>query len=73
MKASGWQWSARKRDADAARWWGSFKTFSEFEALPKDDKLDLLALYEISWKVEAVNNWEQSEEIRRSTNKPRRK
>lgn len=72
MKSSGWQWNPRKRDADAARWAG-FKLLSEFEDLSKDDKLDVIALYEINWRIEAINNWEQSEEIKRSANKPRRK
>lgn len=72
MKSSGWQWNSRKRDADAGRWAG-FKLLSEFEELPKDDKLDVIALYEINWRIEAINNWEQSEEIKRSSNKPRRK
>ena len=73
MKSSGWQWNSRKRDADAARWWGNFTTPNEFESLPKDDKLDIIALYEINWRIEAINNHEQAEEIKRSANKPRRK
>lgn len=72
MKSSGWQWNSRKRDADAAKWAG-FKTLSEFEELPKDDKLDVIALYEINWRIEAINNWEQAEEIKRSSNKPKRR
>jgi len=72
MKSSGWQWNSRKRDADAARWAG-FKLLSEFEALPKEDKLDLLALYEIDWKVQAINSYEANQEMQRSVRKPRRK
>ena len=72
MKSSGWQWNTRKRDADAARWAG-FKLLSEFEILPKDDKLDTLALYEIDWKVTAINSYEANEEMKRNAKKPRRK
>jgi len=72
MKSSGWQWNSRKRDADAAKWAG-FKLLSEFEALPKEDKLDLLALYEIDWKVQAVNSYEANQEMQRNVKKPRRK
>mgnify|MGYP001607598034 CR=1 FL=1 len=72
MKASPWKWNARKRDADAARWAG-YKLLSEFEALPKDDKLDTLALYEIDWKTTAINNYEQAKEMERTARKPRRK
>jgi hypothetical protein len=72
MKPSGWQWSTRKRDADAARWAG-FRLLSEFEQLPKSDRLDVLALYEIDWKQRAVDGWEANEEQKRSASKPRRK
>lgn len=72
MKSSGWQWSIRKRDADAARWAG-FRLLSEFEELPKDDRLDVLALYEIDWKQRTIDAWEANEEQKRSVNKPRRK
>lgn len=72
MKPSPWKWNSRKRDGDVARWWGH-KSLSEFEALMKDDKLDLIALHEISWKVEAINSYEQNEEMKRSVKKPRRK
>ena len=72
MKSSGWQWSTRKRDADAARWAG-YKLLSEFEELDKDNRLDILALYEIDWKIQVINSWEQNEEQKRSTNKPKRK
>lgn len=71
MKASGWKWDSRKRDGDAAKWAG--KLLSEFEALPKDDKLDILALYEVDWKVTAINNYEQAQEMQRSVKKPKRK
>jgi len=72
MKSSGWQWNSRKRDGDVARWWG-YRTLSEFESLVKDDKLDVIALYEIDWKVQAVNSYEQAKEMERNTKKPRRK
>ncbi len=72
MKASPWKWNARKRDGDVARWWG-YRSLSEFEELPKDDKLDVLALYEIHWKVEVINSYEANQEMQRSVKKPRRK
>lgn len=72
MKSSGWQWNSRKRDGDVARWW-NYKTLSEFEALPKEDKLDIIALYEIDWKVQAINSYEESEEMKRNAKKPRRR
>lgn len=72
MKASPWKWNQRKRDGDVARWWG-FRSLSEFENLPKDDKLDTLALYEINWKVEVINSYDANQEMNRSVKKPRRK
>lgn len=72
MKASGWKWDSRKRDGDVAKWWG-FKSLSEFEALEKDDKLDTIALYEINWRVEAVNSYESQQEMIRNSKSKRRK
>ena len=72
MKSSGWQWSTRKRDADAARWAG-FRLLSEFEELDKDNRLDVLALYEIDWKVQTINSWEANEEQKRASMKKRPK
>ena len=72
MKPSPWKWNARKRDGDVARWWG-YRSLSEFEVLDKDDKLDVLALYEIDWKVTAINNYEQAKEMERTARKPRKR
>lgn len=67
MKPSGWIWNNRKRDLDAARWWGLVP--SQFYSLSRDDKLDCLALYEIDWRYQAINAWEQAEEAKRNANK----
>ena len=63
-------WSSRLRDANAAKWAG-FKTLNEFEALDKDDRLDVVARYEIDWRYGAINSYEQAEEIKRK--RPKRK
>lgn len=68
MQASGWTWSTKKRDFDAARYWGLIP--SQFYSLDRDDKLDCLALYEIGWRVEAVNDWERNEKMNRK-NRPK--
>jgi len=72
MKASGWQWSSRLRDANAARWAG-YRLLSEFEVLEKDDRLDVVARYEIDWRYNAINSYEQAEEMKRTVKKPKRK
>jgi len=65
-------WSSQLRDANAARWAG-YRALSEFEELPKDDRIDVVARYEINWRYEAINAYEQAEEMKRNTKKPRRK
>ena len=54
MKRSGWTYRKRLRDLFAARWWGC-PTPAAFDALPRDDRLDILAAYEAHWRIEAVN------------------
>lgn len=45
------------------------QTFSE---LSKDDKLDIIAWYEAKWRIDAINAWEQNEEMKRAS-KPKRR
>lgn len=71
MKSSGWQWNRRKSELDAARWWGGL-TPGQFDALSKDEKLDIIALYEIEWRVDVVNAWEQHQEAKRKANRGKR-
>lgn len=71
MQKSGWTWSTRKRDLDAARYWGL--TPSQFYNLDRDDKLDCLAMFEIGWRIEAVNSWEANEKMNRKRPKGRRR
>jgi hypothetical protein len=41
--------------------------------MDKEDRLDTLALYEIDWRVQAINAYEQAEETKRNAKKGRRK
>lgn len=70
MQSSGWTWNSRKRDLDAAHWWGLIP--SQFYHLDRDDRLDILAMYDIHWKIEAINNFEQAQESKRAAKKGRR-
>lgn len=70
LKPSGWLWNSRKRDLDAARWWGLIP--SRFYSLDRDDKLDTLAMYEIDWRIQAINSYEQAEESKRAAKKGRK-
>lgn len=71
MQTSGWVWSHKKRDLDAAKWWGLIP--SQFYELSKEDKLDLLAMYEIDWRIQAINNWEANEKAKRHAKRKARK
>jgi hypothetical protein len=39
----------------AARWAGCL---AQFDDLPHHRQIDVVAAYEVSWRVEAVNAWE---------------
>jgi len=55
LRSSGWRYIGRARDLMAARWAGVIDTF---DTLPKNKQIDIVALYEINWRIEAVNAWE---------------
>ena len=52
LRSSGWRYSGRARELMAARWAGCIETFDE---LPKHKRVDIVALYEIAWRMDAVN------------------
>ena len=66
LKSSGWRYTGRMRDLMAARWAG---VLDKFDELPKHRRVDIVALYEINWRMEAVN----AHEARRKPPKRRRK
>lgn len=72
MKSSGWKWNRRKRELDAAHWWG-VDSPGDFDNLSKDEKLDIIALYEADWRINAINNFEAAEEAARNARKRNRK
>lgn len=55
LKSSGWRYSGRARELFAARWAG---VLDKWDDLPAHRRVDILALYEIDWRVDAVNTWE---------------
>jgi len=71
-KSSGWEYNQRYRELQASHKRG-IAVPSEFDALGKDDQLDILAWYEASWRIEVINAWEQNEESKRDANRARRK
>lgn len=71
MKSSGWKWVSRLRDLNAAQEWGC-NSPKEFDALLKDERLDIIAWYEVQWRVQSINNYEQQQEMIRNA-KPRRR
>ena len=59
LRSSGWRYTGRARDLMAARWAGVVGTFDE---LPKHRRIDIVALYEIGWRMDAVNAHEASKQ-----------
>ena len=70
MKASGWRYGSRVRELFAARWWGC-PTPSSFDALSLDERVTIVALYELSWKMDAVNEYQRGLEAEAAVRKPR--
>lgn len=55
LRASGWRYTGRLRELFAARWAGCLASFDE---LPKHRRVDVVAAYEVAWRIDAVNSWE---------------
>jgi hypothetical protein len=68
LRSSGWRYTGRARDLIAARWAGVLDVFDD---LPKHKRVDIVALYEINWRMEAVNAWEAVERPRRKARRSR--
>jgi len=68
LKDSGWRYHGRVRMLKAARWWGC-PSPGAFDNLPRSEKIDILAVYEIEWRIEAINAYEANEEAKRSAKK----
>ena len=56
MQSSGWNYSSRLRDLKAAKDWGINP--KEFDELPKFYRLEIIAVYEASWRIDSINNYE---------------
>lgn len=72
MRSSGWQYNRRYRELEASKWRG-IAIPSEFDALDKDDQLDILSHYEIDWRIRAINDYQQAEEAKRNSQRKRKK
>jgi hypothetical protein len=69
MQSSGWTYSLRFRELDAAQKWGC-PTPGAFDAMDQDERLDILAWYEGRWRIDAVNSHEaQTKAHRKATRK----
>lgn len=55
LKSSGWRYTGRLRELLAAKWAGCMDVFDD---LPKNKRIDIIAAYEIAWRIEAVNSYE---------------
>lgn len=70
MKTSGWTYSRRVHELYAAKWWGC-PSPKFFDRLSKDEKISILALYEIENKMSVINSFEESRKINKKTKKPK--
>lgn len=52
------------RDREAARSAG-YDCYDDFADLPRDKRLTIIAEYEIAWRLKALVDWEQAEELKR--------
>ena len=64
LRSSGWKYSGRARDLLAAKWWGC-QSPGAFDGLPKHERTDIVALYEVTWRIDAVNAHEAQQRGKR--------
>ena len=62
LHSTGWRYTGRARDLVAARWAG---VLGQFDDLPKYRRVEVVALYEVSWSIESVNAYEAQERAKR--------
>ena len=55
LRSSGWKYTGRARDLMAAHW---ANLLDRFDELPKYKRIEVVALYEITWRIDAVNAYE---------------
>jgi hypothetical protein len=72
MQSSGWNYSRRLNELNAAQRWGCASP-ADYDALDKDARIDILAWYEAHWRMDAVNAWEAQREAEAKANQARRK
>ena len=68
LQSSGWRWSGRYREIEAAHRWGC-PTPGTFDEMSKDEQLDILAWYEVKWRIDAVNAYESQQKALRKARK----
>ena len=59
--------STRWRNAQAARWAGC-RSLDDFMQLSRDERITVIAEYEIHWRIEALQAWER--QPKRKSGKP---
>lgn len=64
LKSSHWKYSERLRDILAAKWWGC-PSVSYFDQLSREERINIIAAYEVQWRMDAVNNYEMAQEAER--------
>lgn len=60
---SHFKWNTRLRDLNAAQKWG-INDPAQFDNLPKQSKIEIIAWYEVNWRINAIQAYDQAEKQR---------
>jgi len=69
LRSSGWKYTGRARDLMAAQW---ANVLDKFDELPKHKRIEIVALYEITWRMDAVNAYEAKQRAKAESRRARR-
>ena len=69
---SHFKWNTRLRDLNAAQRWG-INDPAQFDNLPKASKVEIIAWYEITWRIDAMNAYDNAERQRIEAERQNRK
>ena len=64
QQKSRFQYASRLRDLKAAKSWG-IKSPYEFDSLSVADRAEIIAEYEATWRINAIQAWDDAEEAKR--------
>jgi hypothetical protein len=72
MQSSGWKYDYRLHHLNAAQSWG-LPSPEDFDKLSKSSKVDILAWYEVKWRIDAINSYELQRKAESDARRKRKK